>query len=69
MNLLSESGIQLLECRVKAEGWLPEPENMKVDFAEEAENQEKAVKKIKAKIDRYLDKHKIEEFVFENHGK
>lgn len=45
---------------------LPEPRNMKVDFIEETENRKQAVKAIKAKIDRYLDKYEIEEFVFEH---
>lgn len=67
VNPLDESEAQILGCKVIAEGRLPEPKNMKVDFMEEAENQKRALKGIKKKIDRYLDKHRIREFVLEDH--
>lgn len=61
-----ESEGQLLGSKVKAEGMLPEPENMKVDFFEEAENQKVAMKKLIKAIDHYLDDHELNKFVFEN---
>lgn len=66
VKLTNVSQDQLFTFKVKAEGILPDPENMKVDFVEEAQKRDQAIKKIKEQIDRYLDKHKIEKFV--NHS-
>lgn len=53
---------QKIEFKIKAEGVLPEPNNIKVDFIEEAGYREQAVKAVKLKIDRYLDKQGIKQF-------
>lgn len=63
VNPTNMSEDKLLRIKVRAEGLLPEPENMKVDLTEEAQNREQAIQKIKEQIDRYLDKHKIKNFV------
>lgn len=49
-------------CKILAKALLSGQQNMKVDFVEEAETEEKARKKIKAAIDRYLEKHNMENF-------
>lgn len=61
-----DSEVQTVGCKVKAEGLLPEPKNMKVDFIEVAANQKEAVKAVKEKIDWYLDEHGVREFSFEH---
>lgn len=66
VNPVNKSKGQKTEFKVKAQGMLPEPKNVKVDFIEEAGNREQAVKAVKEKIDRYLDQHEIEEFIFEH---
>ncbi len=65
VNPTSMSEDQLLMYKVRAEGLLPEPDNLKVDFTEEAQNSEQALQQIKERIDQYLDKHEIEKFVHE----
>ncbi len=41
---------------------LPDTDNIKVDFIEEAGNRERAVKAVKLKIDRYLAEQEIKQF-------
>lgn len=62
MNPVNRSEGQKIEFKVKAEGMLPEPNNIKVDFIEEAGNLEQAVKAVKLKVDRYLAKQEIKQF-------
>lgn len=53
---------QVLGTKVIAKAFIPDQGNMQVDFKEEAANLEEAVKKIKSKIDRYLDEHNLAAF-------
>lgn len=65
VNPTNMSENQLLTYKVRAEGLLPEPDNMKVDFVEEAQSRDQAIKLVKKQIDQYLDKHEIKKFVYE----
>ena len=56
----------LLGTKVRAEGMLYDPSNMKVDFTEDAENREAALAKLKSTIDHYLSKHNLEGFSINN---
>lgn len=51
-----------MNVKLIAKAVLPEPHNVKVDFTEEAMNQEKAIKKIHNAIDKYLDHHDLRRF-------
>lgn len=55
-----------MNSKIKAEGMLPKPENLKVDFIEEAESKQIALKKIKTRIDRYLRKNELQKFNNQN---
>lgn len=48
-----------LGAKVVAKAFIPDLENMKVDFAEEAENQSQALKAMKRSIDCYLKQHDL----------
>lgn len=48
--------------KILAKAMLPDRPNMKVDFVEEAESQEKAREKIKKAIDKCLDEHDMDQF-------
>lgn len=54
-----------LGTKVIAKAMIPDQENLKVDFIEEAGDQQEALEKIKKTIDRYLDKHELEKFVID----
>lgn len=60
------SEVVKMGSKLIAKAMLPDQQNMKVDFAEEAATQEKAREKIKKAIDRYLDEHDIDKFEMKN---
>lgn len=63
VNPVNQSEGQKIEFKVKAEGVLPDTDNIKVDFIEEAGIREQAVKAVKLKIDHYLDKQGVKQFI------
>lgn len=56
---------ETLGSKVIAKAMVPEQENMKVDFIEEAATQQEAQKKIKKAIDTYLADHDMDKFVID----
>lgn len=56
---------EILGSKVIAKALVPNHENMRVDFIEEAATRDEALDKLKKRIDRYLDKHQLREFVNE----
>lgn len=53
---------ELLYKRVQAKGVLPAKENMEVDFIEEAEDQQAAIRQLRKTIDEFLDEHDLQSF-------
>lgn len=53
---------QKMGSKILAKAMLSDQPNMKVDFVEEAESQDKAREKIKKTIDKYLDVHDMDQF-------
>lgn len=56
---------EMLGSKVIAKALIPDQENMKVDFIEDAATQQKAVEKIKKAIDKYLADHDMDKFVID----
>ncbi|MCW9706558.1 hypothetical protein [Fodinibius salsisoli] len=55
---------KVIEEKVRAEAIHPGQKNLKVDFEAEGINQKEALKNLIKKIDKYLDKHGLDEFDF-----
>lgn len=56
---------ETLGSKVIAKAMIPNQENLKVDFIEEAATREVTLEKIKKVIDQFLEDHDIDEFVIE----
>lgn len=54
-----------LGSKLIAKAMVPEQENLKVDFIEEAATQQEAFEKIKKAIDTYLADHNMNKFVID----
>lgn len=62
VNQVDESKGQKLGFKLMAKGTLPKPKNMAVDFVEEAQNLNEALKKIRKDIDQCLNHHDLTNF-------
>lgn len=56
---------ETLGSKLIAKAMIPDQENMKVDFIEEAATQQEAQEKIKKAIDKYLADHDMDKFVID----
>lgn len=64
---LDPSEGEKLGSKVIAKARIPGQKNLKVDFVEEASDQEEALEKVNKTIDKYLEEHELKEFVIDNH--